>query len=190
MRDKDSDQSLVKRFQRGDREAFELLIRRHQDRIYRLAMTLVYTPGDAADATQEVFLRAMKGLKKFRFRASPFTWLYRTTKNVCLELNRKNRPGREPESAIEADIERGMVENFSDKQCAAAVRSLVASLPERQRDVVLLRYFEELSVNDTATAMGCRPGTVKALLHKAITGLKKTGHMRDMRWGVVDDGQT
>lgn len=187
MRDKDSDQSLVKRFQRGDREAFELLVRRHQDRIYRLAMTLVYAPSDAADATQEVFLRAIKGLKEFRFRASPFTWLYRTTKNVCLELNRKHHPGREPESAIEADIEDGMVDHFSDKQCAAAIRSLIAGLPERQRDVVLLRYFEELSVKDTATVLGCRPGTVKALLHKAKAGLRKTRRIHDMRWGVSDD---
>ena len=185
MRDSDSDQSLVKRFQRGDRDAYELFVRRHQDRIYRLAFTLVRTPADAADATQEVFVRAMKGLKTFRFRAHPFTWLYRTTKNVCHELNRKHR--FEPAlDVVEVAIDdKGMLASLNDSQCAAAIRAVIQDLPERQRDVVLLRYFEELSVNETATALGCRPGTVKALMHKAVAKLRTNGWIQQF-----EDGET
>ncbi|MEE8306468.1 MAG: sigma factor, partial [Gammaproteobacteria bacterium] len=89
MVDVSSDAELVRRFQHGDLAAFEALVQRFQDRVYRLALVWLYDPQYAQDASQEVFLRALKGLKGFRFRSAPFTWLYRATRNVCQEFNRK-----------------------------------------------------------------------------------------------------
>lgn len=174
MVDVSSDAELVRRFQHGDLAAFDALVQRFQDRVYRLALVWLYDPQYAQDASQEVFLRALKGLKGFRFRSAPFTWLYRATRNVCQEFNRK-RPTEplddEPvDPAVSAD------QRLGREQAARWVRQLVATLPPRQREVVVLRLFEELSVEETSRAMGCRPGTVKALLHKAMNKLKEASN--------------
>ena len=74
----DSDATLVRRIQKGDAAAFTALVERYQDRIYRLATGMLYAPDAAADATQEVFMRAYTGLPRFRFGSSVYTWLYAT----------------------------------------------------------------------------------------------------------------
>ncbi len=165
-----SDVELVRAFKSGDPGAFDAIVLRFQDRVYRLASVWLYDNAHADDATQEVFLRAYKGLRKFRFRAAPFTWLYRTTRFVCQEFNR-----RRPMDALDAepvDSDASPQQHVQQHDSASRVRKLVAELPERQREVVLLRIFEDLSVADTARAMGCREGTVKALLHKATNRLR------------------
>ena len=165
-----SDAELVTEFKSGNAAAFDAIVERFQDRVYRLACVWLHDPQHAEDAAQEVFLRAHKGLRRFRFRAAPFTWLYRTTRFVCNEFNRRRRTvalGEEP-----VDSGGGPDQQVAAYDSATRVRRLVADLPERQREVVLLRIFEDLSVAATASAMGCREGTVKALLHKATRRLK------------------
>ena len=168
--DDHSDAELVKRFKSGDFDAFDAIVRRFQDRIYRLACVWCYDRQRASDVAQEVFLRGFKGLRSFRFRATPFTWLYRTTRLVCHEFNRQTKT--EPLDDEPADPMDTPDKQLADYQLATRVRQCVSSLPERQREVVILRIFEELSVRETAQAMGCREGTVKALLHKATKNLK------------------
>ncbi len=168
--DEKSDEELVRLFKSGDATAFDAIVRRFQDRIYRLASVWLYDPQLAADATQEVFLRGHKGLRSFRFRARPFTWLFRTTRYVCNEFNRQRK-------AEALDQEPGDTSSVPERQVAEVetavrIRKLVAGLPERQREVVMLRIFEDMSVRETAAAMNCREGTVKALLHKATNNLK------------------
>ncbi len=165
-----SDVELVRRFKSGDAAAFDAIVRRFQDRVYRVACVSLHDPQLAADAAQEVFVRSHKGLRSFRFRAAPFTWLYRTTKNVCKEFNRVRRS--EPLEAEPMDSSPVPEHQIAELESARRVRELVASLPERQREVVILRIFEDLSVRETAQSMGCREGTVKALLHKAMAKLK------------------
>lgn len=165
-----SDVELVREFKAGSASAFDTIVRRFQDRIYRLACVWLYDPQHADDATQEVFLRAHKGLRRFHFRAAPFTWLYRTTRYVCNEFNRRRKTERLVDEPIDSS-------DSPDRQvtkidAATRVRELVAGLPARQREVVIFRIFEELSVRETASAMGCREGTVKALLHKATKRLR------------------
>lgn len=166
----ESDSDLVRRFQRGDEAAFGDLVDRFSDRVFRLASVWLYDSQLAADAAQDVFVRAHRGLRRFRFKAAPFTWLYRTTKNVCYEYN--NRRGFEPLPDEPVSAAPPADSQLDQATIAARIRTLVAQLPERQRDVVMLRIFEELSVEQTAKVMGCRPGTVKAHLHKAIERLK------------------
>ena len=169
--EEESDVELVRRFQRGDTDAFDVLVRRHQDRLYRMAAVWLHNDQQAADVVQEVFLRSIRGLGAFRFRAAPFTWLYRTTRNVCHEFNRRRRT--EPLETEPDDPSPGVEQQVTQLDAARNVRSLLSGLPQRQREVVLLRIFEDLSVRDTARAMGCREGTVKALLHKATTRLRQ-----------------
>lgn len=165
-----SDVELVREFKAGSASAFDAIIRRFQDRIYRLACVWLYDPQHADDATQEVFLRAHKGLRRFHFRAAPFTWLYRTTRYVCNEFNRRRKT--EPLDDEPIDSSDSPDRQVTKIDAATRVRELVAELPERQREVVIFRIFEELSVRETASAMGCREGTVKALLHKATKRLR------------------
>lgn len=165
-----SDVELVREFKGGNPDAYDSIVRRFQDRVFRLACVWLYDKQAAADVTQEVFVRGYRGLRSFRFRAAPFTWMYRTTKNVCHEYNRVRQmeplddepqgPGSAPEQEV------------SEYESARRVRRLVRALPERQREVVVLRIFEDLSVKETAQSMGCSEGTVKALLHKATEKLK------------------
>lgn len=169
----EADNELIRRFQGGDASAFDIFVRRHQDRIYRLAAVLVKSRADAADVTQEVFLRALTGLKRFGFRSQPFTWLYATTKNVSREYNRQDK-GVTVVPVESADPRPSAAETMDSDQAVRTVREMVSGLPERQRDVVLLRIFEELSVEQTARVLGCRPGTVKAQLHKAMKGLRRS----------------
>lgn len=166
----DTDIALVRRFNRGDTDAFATLLARHRDRVFRLACVWLRDVQKAEDAAQEAFLRALTTLGGFRFRASVATYLYRMTKNVCSEMNRKEHQTATPERA--ADAASAEAEAVRDER-VRAVRAALATLPERQRDVVLLRVFEDLSVKDTARVMGLRPGTVKAHLHKAIANLGK-----------------
>ena len=165
-----SDAELVRKFQSGDPDAFDAIVHRFQNRVYRLACVWLYDSQHVDDATQEVFLRAFRGLRRFGFKAAPFTWLYRTTRLVCNEFNRR-RPmdalDTEPPDA--GDTPHG---NASKQDAADRIRELVSGLPRRQQDVVMLRVFEDLSVIETARVMGCREGTVKALLHKAKRRLK------------------
>lgn len=168
--DEQADTELVRRFQRGDEAAFHAIVCRFQDPVYRLAAVWLDDAQQADDAVQEVFLRSFRGLRGFRFRSAPFTWLYRMTKNVCFELNRKRRPeALEHEPRETGAGPEGLATRL---ESARRVRELVAVLPARQREVVVLRIFEDLSVRETARAMGCREGTVKALLHKAMKKLQ------------------
>ncbi len=162
---------LVKQFQHGDMDAFESFVRCYQDRLYRLACIYLDHSRDAEDATQEVFLRAYQGLPRFRFGSSPFTWLFRVLKNVCSEFNRKHRRNQE---ISETELQEVLVsEDTADRELRIAeIRRLLELLPRRQRDVMVLRLFEAFSIEQTAQIMRCRPGTVKALQHKAMNRIR------------------
>jgi len=163
-----SDKELVKHYRNGDNKAFTLLTRRHQDRLYRLACIYLYHEQDAMDVTQEVFMRAYKGLLRFRFQSEPFTWLYRTLRNVCSEYNRKFT--RDKEVLHDADERMMQIEDNSNTETTQhliEIKELIKQLPRRQYEVVMLRIFEGLTIEETACAMKCRPGTVKAMLNKA-----------------------
>ncbi|MEL6214583.1 MAG: sigma-70 family RNA polymerase sigma factor [Pseudomonadota bacterium] len=163
------DRALVRAFQRGDQLALQQLVIRHQDRLFRLARGWLADESMAADATQEVFVRSLNGLTRFRFGAEPFTWFYQTLRNVCRELNRAKPVA---ESFEQIDPAPGPESWTIATDHMARLRNLVDALPERQREVVYLRIFEGMDVSATARAMRCRAGTVKALLSQARTRLK------------------
>lgn len=170
-----SDEWLVRAFQKGDEAAYSEFVGRHQDRVYRVSRMWLDQPDMADDALQETFLRSYQGLTRFAFRAAPSTWLLRVCKNVCRELNRRQRRDRgagfQPIEVLEvedgAEVFWLQAENYTD------VHRWIKQLPERQRQVVVLRRLEELSVAETARIMSCREGTVKALLHKAMAALRR-----------------
>ena len=180
----DDDVQLVRRFQSGDAAAFAEFAARHRDRVYRLARLWLRHPVDAEDVVQEVFMRSLTALSGFLFRARPSTWLLRVTRNVCHEANRKQRGHLDVDDPylqqhmvhVEGGVS-GSGPGTDDDH--ARIRRAVRQLPPRQREVVLLRMFEELSVAETAHALGCREGTVKAHLNKAVGNLRRMWKVRE-----------
>ena len=180
-----SDKELVKQFLAGDQGAFDIFVKRHQDRVYRLACARLYSTDDAVDASQEVFLRAYKGLRRFRFHAEPFTWLYRTLENVCNEYNRRVVRDKKLDQKLgEVNTTDSFAQDGSQQIHMQQIRQVIQQLPKRQQDVVLLRIFEGMSVEETATTLKCREGTVKAHLHKALNNLRN--YFKDMDIEITD----
>lgn len=166
------DNATIKAAQIGRREAIAELLRSLQDPWFRLAMTLLGNADDARDATQETALRFLRELPRFSGRSQLKTWALGIALNVIREFRRK----RQLASADPPDKASSLPEPLAQAELAEQQRLLQAflkELPERQREALILRYFEDLSVADAASVMTCAPGTVKATVHQALRALRQ-----------------
>jgi RNA polymerase sigma-70 factor (ECF subfamily) len=171
-----SDAQLLREFRQGDIDAFAVLVRRHQDAIYRVALRSLGDPELAREAAQEVFLRAWQKLGRWRFgRGKPFTWLYRTLINICREF-RKKRGRQQPITHHSVDPH-GMIEEFKDAETdhleKRDLEKFVNALPKRQQEVIVLHIYEDLTLKDVSTVLGIPLGTVKSNYHKALVNLRR-----------------
>jgi RNA polymerase sigma-70 factor, ECF subfamily len=159
---------VLRAAQSGNRSAREQLLRSLQDPLFRLCLSLLRDPDLARDATQETALRILKTLPNFRGNSSVMTWAMGIAINVTREMRRRRADrGWRIEDAEPANV----AAERSEEQ--AAIRQLLDELPDRQREAIVLRFFEELSVEETASAMKCAQGTVKATVHQALRAMKK-----------------
>ena len=164
----------------GDREACAALLRALQDPWYRTCLSLLGGDAERArDATQETAVRFLRQLPGFRGESQLRTWSLGIAINVVREQRRSGqREGALAEEVgVETDGRRpAAVEPHDAAETGErrdALRASLADLPDRQREAVVLRYFEDLSVEETAAAMACAPGTVKATVHQALRKLKE-----------------
>jgi RNA polymerase sigma-70 factor (ECF subfamily) len=167
------DAALVAACQRGEREAFDTLVERHQRSVYRLCYRFVNNHEDADDLVQEVFIKAFRGIKRFRGDSSVATWLYRIAVNTCLSFRSTRRPMMEElrdSSAAEAD---DPIERLEKDERSRRLREAVSRLPDRQRATLILKVYHELKHEDVARIMGTTVGTTKANLFHALTNLKR-----------------
>jgi RNA polymerase sigma-70 factor, ECF subfamily len=170
------DHGLVTACLEGHDAAFDVLVRRHQRAIYRLCYRFVGNHEDASDLSQDVFLRAYRGLKGFRRRSSVSTWLYRIAVNVSLSRVGAKSLATEPlagEPRIEAPAEDGPVQELLRAERAARVRNAIGRLPPRQRATLVLRVYHELPHQQIAQIFGSSVGAVKANFFHALHNLKK-----------------
>lgn len=179
-----ADQSTIEAARGGDRQAQASLLRELQDPWFRFCVSLLGNPDDARDAVQETALRFLRDLSRFRGNSSIMTWSMGIAINVTREMRRKARPtmriaggdgddGDSPGMQLEDDDSAGTPQQqAATEESREKIRALLKDLPERQREAVLLRYFEEMSVEETASAMNCAVGTVKATVHQALRALK------------------
>jgi RNA polymerase sigma-70 factor (ECF subfamily) len=178
--------SLADRASRGDHEAFRAIMERHNQRLYRVARSLLRDDSEAEDAVQETYMRAFAAMGSFRGESSLATWLTRITINEALGRKRRQRPTVELE-AVEAMQERSaQIINFpamtdSDPERSAAQREIrklleisIDKLPEPFRLVFVMRDVEELSIEGTAALLAIRPETVKTRLHRARRLLRES----------------
>jgi RNA polymerase sigma-70 factor (ECF subfamily) len=179
MRDREIDQQLVERAQRGDKQAFGLLVAKYQRKLSRLLSRFIRDPAEVEDVAQESFIKAYRALPSFRGDSAFYTWLYRiginTAKNYLVAM------GRRAPTTTEFDSEEA--ESFEDgdqlrdintpesmlmsKQIAATVNETMADLPEELRTAITLREIEGLSYEEIAGIMNCPIGTVRSRIFRA-----------------------
>ena len=182
--------ALVRRAQAGDPAALSELVQSQQTYVYSIAMSLMHNPADAADMTQEVFIRLMRSLGTYRAETKFTTWLYRLVTNICLDgLRRRGRPveslddtssgGNEDATSIGqrlADSDRWTQpeEEVQLRESATEVRAALAQLPPAQRLALTLHYFEDLRYEDIAEVMGLPLNTVKSHIRRGKERLALT----------------
>jgi RNA polymerase sigma-70 factor (ECF subfamily) len=177
------ERSLVDACVAGRAGAFDLIVERHRRSMYQLCYRFVGNHEDASDLTQEVFLRAYRGLRRFRGQSSLATWLYRIGVNVCLNRVSVKTPQRE--SIDEREHVDTRSESATDHllrtERAARVRAAIGHLPRKQRVTLILRMYHEMSHQEIADVLGSSVGAVKANFFHALGNLKKL-------LGGVEDG--
>jgi RNA polymerase sigma-70 factor (ECF subfamily) len=170
-----SEADLVATCLRGQTAAFDLIVERHRRAVYQLCYRFVGNHEDASDLSQDVFLRAYRGLRGFGGRSSLATWLYRIGVNVCLNRVSAKKPQAEPIDARQHVDARS--ESPSDRllsaERAARVRAAITGLPRKQRAVLILRMYHEMSHQEIADVVGSSVGAVKANMFHALQNLKK-----------------
>jgi RNA polymerase sigma-70 factor (ECF subfamily) len=169
------DAELVRRTQGGSRQAFGVIVARHQRNVYQLCYRFVGNHEDASDLAQDVFVRAFRGLAGFKGRAAFTTWLYRVAVNVCMNRVASRRPET-------VQIDEGEIADVAADQPVGAllrqerarqVRAAIARLPPKQRATVILRMYHELPHDQIARILGSSVGAVKANFFHALANLKK-----------------
>lgn len=178
MEDRQIDQQLVARVQKGDKSAFDLLVRKYQFRVAKLVSRYVSDRSEVDDVTQEAFIKAYRALSGFRGDSAFYTWLYRiainTAKNYLVSMGR-----RPPRTDIEADGAEvlsgasGLRENETPErsmlrdEIAETVQRTIAELPEDLRTAITLRELEGMSYDEIANIMECPIGTVRSRIFRA-----------------------
>ena len=166
---------LIARARVGDREAFGALVEQYRDNVYRLAYRMCGNAYDADEAAQEAFVAAWRALPNFRGDAKFSTWLYRLATNAAIDQMRREKrhhgagDGEMPDIADDSDSPQETVERTEQQE---AVQKALATLSEEYREVLLLRYMEELDYAEIAEVLQLPSGTVKSRINRAKAALK------------------
>jgi RNA polymerase sigma-70 factor, ECF subfamily len=199
MSDREIDQQLVERAQRGEKQAFELLVSKYQRKLARLLSRFIRDPTEVEDVTQEAFIKAYRALPTFRGDSAFYTWLYRiginTAKNYLVAMGRRAPTTTEIDSEEAEGFEDG--EHLRDlntpenemmsRQVAETVNQTLEELPEELRTAITLREIEGLSYEDIANIMNCPIGTVRSRIFRAREAIAERlrpllGTRKDRRW--------
>ena len=199
MSDREIDQLLVERAQRGEKHAFELLVAKYQRKLGRLLARFIRDPAEVEDVAQEAFIKAYRALPSFRGDSAFYTWLYRiginTAKNHLVSIGRR--------APTTTEFDSGEAEGFSDgeqlrdintpesvmmsREIATTVNATMEALPEELRTAIQLREIEGLSYEEIATIMNCPVGTVRSRIFRAREAIAEKlrpliDARKDRRW--------
>lgn len=169
------DSSLVAGARRGDPEAVRRLVERHQGVVYRIALSMLDDADAAEDATQETFLKALRGLSGFREDASFRTWLITIATNHVRHVVRSRRRRPEdpmPEGLDASSPEQGPAERVERMDQENRMRAALSGLPDKQRRAVALRIFDGLSFKEVAALIGSSEGAARVNYHHGIKRLR------------------
>lgn len=176
---------LVRAAKAGDRGALEDLVSRSYRPAYTLALRLLRNPDDASEATQEAYVRMVKGLKRFRDEGAFPTWLFKIVSNVCLsEIRKRGRRETPVELEVVPDPDPVDVEDLvAGRVLREEIAELIDDLPHTDRKVILLRDVYDLSTDEAAELLEISPGAVKVRLHRARRRLRERVLERFPEWG-------
>jgi RNA polymerase sigma-70 factor, ECF subfamily len=199
MTDREIDRQLVARAQRGDKQAFEMLVEKYQRKLARLLSRFIRDPAEVEDVTQEAFIKAYRALPAFRGDSAFYTWLYRiginTAKNYLMAMGRRAPTSTEVEAEEAEGFEEG--EQLRDintpeslllsNEIARTVNSTIEQLPEELRTAIQMREIEGMSYEDIAKAMDCPIGTVRSRIFRAREAIAEQlrpllDTRKDKRW--------
>jgi RNA polymerase sigma-70 factor, ECF subfamily len=179
-----TDRELVEQTKAGDSLAFGTLVRRHQRRIFRLAFHMVRSGAEAEDVMQETFVRAYQAIDRFDGRSEPFTWLYRITVNLSLNVLRSRKTSRSSSPSDDPRIEgllaqmrtglgRDPATATQEKQLIEALCEGIDTLSETLRTTLILVCVDGLAHEDASKVLGCPEGTVAWRVHEARRKLRE-----------------
>ncbi len=184
MSERETDQVLVERAQRGDGRAFDLLVLKYQQRVAALIGRYLRDSAEVMDVTQEAFLKAYRALPGFRGESAFYTWIYRiainTVKNYMAAQGRRP-PGDDVDAEVAEQMDMGgrLREQATPErelltdEIAANVQAALDGLPEDLRTAIVLRELEGMSYEEIATAMSCPIGTVRSRIFRAREAIDK-----------------
>jgi RNA polymerase sigma-70 factor (ECF subfamily) len=199
MSERDIDQQLVERVQRGDKRAFDLLVEKYQRKLARLLSRLIRDPGEVEDVTQEAFIKAYRALPSFRGDSAFYTWLYRiginTAKNYLVAMGRRAPTSTDVEAEEAEGLEGGeLLRDINTpesllltKEIGNTVNAAINSLPEELRSAIQLRELEGMSYEEIAKLMDCPIGTVRSRIFRAREAIAERlkpllDDTKDKRW--------
>lgn len=173
-----SDSELIRLFHEPEKSdyAFNLIVKRYQERLYWHVRKLIIDHEDTDDTLQNTFIKAWNGLKSFREDASLFTWLYRIATNEALSfLRKKKKRSFVPLVDVEYSLERNLEsdEYFNGDQIQKKLQKAILTLPEKQRIVFLMRYYDEMKYETIAEILDTSVGSLKASYHHAVKKIEK-----------------
>ena len=174
------DRALMARLAAGEREALTPLMERHYRRLYRIALAYLRRPEDALDVVQEAFVKTFLAAPRWDQGLEAGPWLSRVTVNLAIDRWRRNRrraetftPLAESDRALWlADPSSPPESRLQARETSERLRAALGVLPERQRAIVVLRHYQDLSLEEIAQTLGIRVGTVKSSLHRALRRLR------------------
>lgn len=177
------DQLLVERSKKGDREAFEHLVRLYENKVYTIAYRLMGNHADASDLAQDAFIKIYQALPNFRGDSSFSTWIYHITVNVCRdELRKRQRrptvsldePTGENNTTYEIRSNAPGPEEMLDRsETQAMIQECLNNLSDDYRTILVMREIQDLAYEEIAELLGCSLGTVKSRLSRARQALKE-----------------
>jgi len=199
LSERDVDAELVARVQRGDKQAFDLLVLKYQRKIMRLLSRMIRDSAEIEDVAQEAFIKAYRALPQFRGESAFYTWLYRIAINTARNwLAQNNRRPSTPSAQENEDGETfDATDNLTDssnpesemasRQIAETVNKAMNDLPEDLRNAIVMREIDGMSYEDIAESMSCPIGTVRSRIFRAreaiATKLRPLlGDTGDRRW--------
>ena len=170
----DSDEQLIMRAAEGDLDAFGQLYHRHRDGVYRLAWRFTQHHELALDVLQETFAHLLKKLPDFTLTAKLPTYLYPVVRHISIEMLRKHRRMINNESLPQEDA----VVSVPPSETAEELAAVLSVLPDGQREVLLMRFIDGMTLQEIAAALAIPVGTVKSRLHNALEVLRKDRRTR------------
>jgi RNA polymerase sigma-70 factor (ECF subfamily) len=168
------DDHLIERMRQNDESAYRLLVERHIDRAYGLALRILRRPADAEDVAQEAFVKAWINRDKWQAGRAKFsTWLYRVIVNRCIDLQRAPRTEWIDDAPEPIDEAEDCVSSIQKKQIYGRLEQAVERLPDQQRTAVLLSYYEDMANAEIAEVMGITVSATEALLKRGRQRLRE-----------------